>query len=145
MISYAELMGGKAFNPKFLGISRSRIRSLYEVVGTSTPREDIPRKVAGQPLYSGFSPAWHAACPPGASAECGCRVDFDWTRVRWLVCLVWSRLFSAITLLGSSLNAKSRLSLPPRQLKVEWRERPLCRPCRICTPPFVPSRRRIIC
>src|SRR5258706_11103151 len=50
-ITYAELIGGKAFNLQVTNEVPLKKPENYRIVGTSVPREDLPRKVAGR---SGF-------------------------------------------------------------------------------------------
>ena len=50
-ISYAELMGGKPFNQEVPENVLLKDASTYTVVGTSSPRTDIPGKVSGQPSF----------------------------------------------------------------------------------------------
>ncbi len=50
-ITYAELMGGKVFNLEVTGQAPLKPPESYRLVGTSTPREDLPRKVTGQPNF----------------------------------------------------------------------------------------------
>jgi nicotinate dehydrogenase subunit B len=50
-VSYAELMGGKQFNRPVTGGAPQKRPETYRIVGSSTPREDLPRKMAGQPSF----------------------------------------------------------------------------------------------
>src|SRR6185503_1409513 len=47
-VTYAELMGGKRFNLPVTGQAPLKPPESYRIVGTSTPRRDLPRKVIGQ-------------------------------------------------------------------------------------------------
>ena len=50
-ITYAELMGGKPFNREVSGDAPLKDSKTYTIVGSSSPREDIPGKVAGRPSF----------------------------------------------------------------------------------------------
>ena len=50
-VTYAELMGGKAFDLQVTEQAPLKPPAAYRIVGTSTPREDLPRKVVGQPAF----------------------------------------------------------------------------------------------
>ncbi|HET6595783.1 MAG TPA: molybdopterin cofactor-binding domain-containing protein [Anaerolineales bacterium] len=50
-LTYAELMGGKRFNLRVTDQAPLKPPETYQIVGTSVPREDLPRKVAGQPVF----------------------------------------------------------------------------------------------
>jgi CO/xanthine dehydrogenase Mo-binding subunit len=50
-VSYAELMGGKPFEREVTGEVPLKDTKAYTIVGSSTPREDIPGKVAGRPSF----------------------------------------------------------------------------------------------
>src|SRR5687768_1016257 len=50
-ITYAELMGGKLFNLQVTYQAPLKLPETYRLVGTSTPREDLPRKVTGGPSF----------------------------------------------------------------------------------------------
>lgn len=50
-VTYAELMGGRLFNLQVKGQALQKSPTTYRIVGTSTPREDLPRKVTGQPSF----------------------------------------------------------------------------------------------
>ena len=50
-VTYAELMGGKRFDLPVTDQAPLKPPETYLIVGTSAPREDLPRKVAGQPGF----------------------------------------------------------------------------------------------
>jgi nicotinate dehydrogenase subunit B len=50
-VTYAELMGGRLFNLQVKDQILQKPPTTYRIVGTSTPREDLPRKVTGQPSF----------------------------------------------------------------------------------------------
>src|ERR1051325_6301760 len=50
-LTYAELMGGKLFNLEVTDQAPLKSPENYRIVGTSTPREDLSRKIAGQPSF----------------------------------------------------------------------------------------------
>jgi len=50
-VSYAELMGGKTFDLQVTNHAPLKPPESYHIVGTSTPREDLPRKASGQPSF----------------------------------------------------------------------------------------------
>jgi nicotinate dehydrogenase subunit B len=51
LVTYAELRGGELFNLPVTDQAPLRPPESYRIVGTSTPREDLPRKVIGQPSF----------------------------------------------------------------------------------------------
>jgi nicotinate dehydrogenase subunit B len=50
-VSYGDLMGGKAFNHRVTDRAPLKPFDSYDVVGSVAPREDLPRKVAGEPSF----------------------------------------------------------------------------------------------
>ena len=50
-VTYGELMGGKRFNLEVHDQAALKPPETYKIVGTSSPREDLPRKVIGQPSF----------------------------------------------------------------------------------------------
>ena len=50
-ISYTDLMGGKRFELRVSGDAPVKPPAAYRVVGTPTPREDLPAKVRGEPVF----------------------------------------------------------------------------------------------
>jgi nicotinate dehydrogenase subunit B len=50
-VTYAELMAGRLFELQVTSRAPLKPPESYRIVGTSTPREDLPRKVAGQPSF----------------------------------------------------------------------------------------------
>ena len=144
-VSYAELMGGKPFNQEVPENVVLKDASTYTVVGTSTPREDIPRKVAGQPSFIQdlrVPGMLHGRLvrPPSASAEF---ISMDERSVADIPGLV--KIVRGGNFIGVVAEREEQAIRAAERLKVEWREKPACRACRTCTQPCVPSRRRITC
>jgi len=129
-ITYAGLMGGKAFNLEITGNTLLKDPKTYTIVGTSTPREDIPRKVAGQPSFIQdvrLPGMLHGRLvrPPGAGAEL---ISIDESSVAdspGLVKVVQRGNFIAVI-----AEREEQAILAAQRLKVEWRERATMPPMR---------------
>jgi CO/xanthine dehydrogenase Mo-binding subunit len=50
-LSYADLLGGMAFNREVTGKIKPKTVNEYKLVGKSVPRVDIPPKITGEPAY----------------------------------------------------------------------------------------------
>jgi CO/xanthine dehydrogenase Mo-binding subunit len=50
-VTYADLMAGKRFDLQVTNHAPLKPPETYRIVGSSTPREDLPRKVAGQSSF----------------------------------------------------------------------------------------------
>ncbi|HVO71811.1 MAG TPA: molybdopterin cofactor-binding domain-containing protein [Aggregatilineaceae bacterium] len=121
-ITYAQLMGGKLFNRDVSGSAPVKRPETYRIVGTSTPREDIPRKVTGQPSFVQdlrVPGMLHARLvrPPSAGAKL---VAVDEGSVADLPGLV--RVVKHGNFIGVVAEREEQAVLAAKQLKVEWRE-----------------------
>ena len=122
-ITYAELMGGKAFNLEVTGNAPLKDSKTYTIVGTSTPREDIPRKVAGQPSFIQdvrLPGMLHGRLvrPPGAGAELISMDESSVADCPGLVKVVQRGNFIAVV-----AEREEQAILAAQRLKVNWRER----------------------
>jgi CO/xanthine dehydrogenase Mo-binding subunit len=122
-ITYAELMGGKAFNREVTGAVPLKDSKTYTIVGTSTPREDIPRKVAGQPSFIQdlrVPGMLHGRLvrPPSAAAEFISMDESSVAGMPGLVKVVQRGNFIAVV-----AEREEQAILAAQHLKVEWRER----------------------
>lgn len=122
-ISYAELMGGKAFNLEVTGNVPLKDSKTYTIVGTSTPREDIPRKVAGQPSFIQdlrVPGMLHGRLvrPPSAGAELILMDESSVAELPGLVKVVQRGNFIAVV-----AEREEQAILAAQHLKVKWRER----------------------
>ncbi|HEY5269174.1 MAG TPA: molybdopterin cofactor-binding domain-containing protein [Anaerolineales bacterium] len=122
-ITYVELMGGKAFNLEVTGDVPLKDSKTYTIVGTSTPREDIPRKVAGQPSFIQdlrVPGMLHGRLvrPPSAGAELILMDESSVAEFPGLVKVVRRGNFIAVV-----AEREEQAILAAQHLKVEWRER----------------------
>lgn len=127
-ISYAELMGGKLFNTEVSGNIPVKDSKSYEVVGTSTPREDIPRKVAGQPAFIQdfrLPGMLHARLvrPPSVGAEL---ISLDESSLAGMPGVV--KVVHRNNFIGVVAEHEEQAVLAAERLKVEWREQPTLPP-----------------
>jgi nicotinate dehydrogenase subunit B len=127
-VSYAELMGGKAFNIEVAENIPVKDSQTYKVVGTSTPREDIPRKVAGQSAFIQdfrVPGMLHARLvrPPSVGAELVSLDDSSLAGLPGVVKVVQRNNF-----IGVVTEREEQAILAAQTLKVEWRERPTLPP-----------------
>jgi nicotinate dehydrogenase subunit B len=121
-VSYAELMGGQAFNCEVSGDAPLKDPSTYALVGTSTPREDIPRKVTGQPSFIQdlrLPGMLHARLvrPPSAAAEFIGLDESSLANLPGLVKIIQRGNFIAVL-----AEREEQAIQAAQQLKVEWRE-----------------------
>jgi CO/xanthine dehydrogenase Mo-binding subunit len=121
-ISYTELMGGKPFNLEVTGDVPLKDSKTYTIVGTSTPREDIPRKVAGQPSFIQdlrVPGMLHGRLvrPPSAAAELISMDESSVAGMPGLVKVVQRGNFIAVV-----AEREEQAILAAQHLKVEWRE-----------------------
>ena len=121
-LTYAELMGGKLFHLPVTDQAPLKPPETYQIVGTSTPREDLPRKVAGQPsfIYDIRVPGMlHARLvrPPSPGAKL---VAMDESSVNGIPGLV--RVVQRGDFIGVVAEREERAIQAARQLKVEWQE-----------------------
>jgi nicotinate dehydrogenase subunit B len=121
-VSYAELMGGQPFNCEVTGDAPVKDPKTYTIVGTSTRREDIPRKVTGQPSFIQdlrLPGMLHARLvrPPSAAAEFLSMDESLLANLPSLVKVVQRGNFIAVL-----AEREEQAILAAQQLKVEWRE-----------------------
>jgi nicotinate dehydrogenase subunit B len=124
-VTYAELMGGKLFNLPVTDQAPLKPPESYRIVGTSTPREDLPRKVIGGPSFIqdlNVPGMLHARVvrPPGPGAKL---VAMDESSVRDIPGLV--RVVQRGDFIGVLAEREEHAIHAARQLKVEWQETPL--------------------
>jgi CO/xanthine dehydrogenase Mo-binding subunit len=122
-ITYAELMGGKAFNLQVTDNIPLKDSKTYTIVGNSTPREDIPRKVAGQPSFIQdlrVPGMLHGRLvrPPSASATL---ISMDASSVADLPGLV--KVVQRGNFIAVVAEREEQAVFAAQQLKVEWQER----------------------
>ncbi len=121
-VSYAELLGGEKFEleiPDGFPVKDSRN---YSIVGKSSPREDIPRKVAGQPAFIQdlrVPGMLHGRLvrPPSAAAEFISMDESSLDDVPGVVKVVRQNNF-----IGVVAEREEQAILAAGKLKVEWRE-----------------------
>lgn len=119
-VTYAELMGGKAFDLRVTDDAPLKSPQDYRIVGTSTPREDLPRKVAGQPgfIHDLRVPGMlHARLvrPPGPAATL---VSLDESSVKDVPGLV--QVVRRGNFIGVVAEREEQAIQAAKQLKVEW-------------------------
>jgi nicotinate dehydrogenase subunit B len=121
-VTYAELMGGKIFNLRVTDQAPLKPPESYRIVGTSTPREDLPRKVIGGPSFiqdlkvPGMVHA-RLVRPPGPAAKL---VAMDEGSVKDIPGLV--KVVQRGNFIGVVAEREEQAIQAARQLKVEWQE-----------------------
>jgi CO/xanthine dehydrogenase Mo-binding subunit len=123
MVSYAELMGGKPFNLDVSGDAPLKDPKNYTIVGSSTPREDIPGKVAGRPSFIQdlrLPGMLHGRLvrPPSPAAEF---VSMDEKSIASIPGLV--KVVQRGNFIGVVAEREEQAKLAAENLKVEWREK----------------------
>ncbi len=129
-VSYSELMGGKKFKlevPESVPVKDSLS---YTVVGKSTPREDIPRKVSGQPAFIQdlrVPGMLHARLvrPPSVGAEL---ISIDENSVAEVPGMI--KVVRRNNFIGVIAEREEQAILAAQKLKVEWREKASMPPMR---------------
>jgi CO/xanthine dehydrogenase Mo-binding subunit len=121
-VTYAELMGGKHFNIEVPANVTVKDSQTYTVVGKSTPREDIPRKVAGESAFIQdlrIPGMLHARLvrPPSVGAELISMDEGSLAGVPGVVKVVRRNNF-----IGIVTEREEQAILAAQALKVEWRE-----------------------
>jgi nicotinate dehydrogenase subunit B len=121
-VPYAELMGGKAFNLQVTNKAPLKSPEGYQIVGKSTPREDLPAKVTGRPhfIHDLEIPGMlHARLvrPPNPAAKL---VSIDEDSVNHIRGLV--KVFQSGNFIGVVTEREEQAIQAARQLKVEWQE-----------------------
>ncbi|MGA2503889.1 MAG: molybdopterin cofactor-binding domain-containing protein [Anaerolineales bacterium] len=121
-VSYAELMGGKNFDLEIPDNVSVKDSLTYTVVGKSTPREDIPRKVAGQSAFIQdlrVPGMLHGRLvrPPSVGAEFISMDESSLSGVPGVVKVVQRNNF-----IGIVAEHEEQAIQAVQKLKVEWRE-----------------------
>ncbi|HSK87057.1 MAG TPA: molybdopterin cofactor-binding domain-containing protein, partial [Anaerolineales bacterium] len=124
-VTYTELMGGQRFNIPVTHKAPLRPPETYRIVGTSTPREDLPRKVIGQASFIqdlNVPGMVHARLvrPPSPGAKL---VAMDESSLKNLPGLV--KLVQRGDFIGVVAEREEQAIQAARQLKVEWQETPV--------------------
>lgn len=125
LVTYAELMGGKLFNLPVTDQAPLKPPEAYRLVGTSTPREDLPRKVTGGPSFiqdlkvPGMVHA-RLVRPPSPAAKL---VAMDESSVRDIPGLV--EVVQRGNFIGVVAEREEQAIQAAKQLKVEWQETPV--------------------
>jgi len=124
-VTYAELMGGKLFNLPVTDQAPLKPPESYRIVGTSTPREDLPRKVSGGPSFIqdlNVPGMVHARLvrPPSPGAKL---VALDESSVKDIPGLV--KVVQRGDFIGVVAEREEQAIQAARLLKVEWQETPV--------------------
>jgi nicotinate dehydrogenase subunit B len=121
-VTYAELMGGKLFNLDVTDQAPLKAPESYRIVGTSTPREDLPRKVIGGPSFiqdlkvPGMVHA-RVVHPPSPAAELVAMEESSVKDIAGLVKVVQRGNF-----IGVVAEHEEKAIQAAKQLQVEWQE-----------------------
>ena len=121
-LTYAELMGGKTFNLRVTNQAPLKSPEAYRIVGASTPREDLPGKVTGQPSFIQdlkVPGMLHARLvrPPSPAAKL---VSLDADSVKNIPGIV--KVFQRGNFIGIVAEREEQAIQAAKQLKVEWQE-----------------------
>ena len=121
-VTYADLMGGKLFNIEVTNQAPLKPPESYRIVGTSTPREDLPRKVMGQPSFIQdlkLPGMVHARLvrPPSPGAKL---VAIDESSVKDMPGLV--KVVQRGNFIGVIAEREEQAIQAAQQLKVHWQE-----------------------
>jgi len=121
-VTYAELMGGKLFKLPVTGQAALKPPESYRIVGTSSPREDLPRKVLGGPSFIQdlkIAGMLHARVvrPPSPAAKL---VAMDESSVKDIPGLV--QVVQRGNFIGVVAEREEQAIQAARQLKLEWQE-----------------------
>src|SRR5215216_6600472 len=121
-VTYTELMGGKLFNLQVTGQAPLKPPESYRIVGTSTPRQDLPRKVTGGPSFIqdlNVPGMLHARLvrPPSPGAKL---VTLDESSVQDIPGLV--KVVQRGDFIGVVAEREEQAIQAAKQLKVEWQE-----------------------
>jgi nicotinate dehydrogenase subunit B len=122
--TYSELMGGRLFNHEVTDQVPLKKPDDYRIVGTSTPREDIPGKVTGQPCFIQdlrVPGMLHARLvrPPSVGAKL---VSLNDTLIRELPGLV--KVVQRGNFIGVVAEREEQAIQAAKQLEVKWQESP---------------------
>jgi nicotinate dehydrogenase subunit B len=122
-VTYAELMGGKPFSIRVTEKAPLKPTGSYRLVGSSIPREDLPRKVTGEPsfIHDLKVPGMlHARLvrPPGPAAKLLSVDEASVSSIPGLVKVVRRGNF-----VGVVAEREEQAIQGAKQLKVEWQEK----------------------
>lgn len=121
-VTYAELMGGKVFSLQVKDQTPLKSPETYRIVGTSTPRIDLPHKVTGQPSFiqdlrvPGMVHA-RLVRPPSPAAQL---VSIDENSVNDIFGLI--KVVQRGNFIGVVAEREEQAIQAAKQLKVEWQE-----------------------
>jgi CO/xanthine dehydrogenase Mo-binding subunit len=120
-IPYAHLMGGRKFNRPVTGKAPKKSPQTYRIVGTPTPRVDLPAKVTGQPTFIQdlrLPGMLHGRLvrPPAPGAKL---VSIDLSSVENVPGLV--QVVQQGDFIGVVAEREEQAIQAAQQLKVEWR------------------------
>ena len=121
-VTYADLMGGKLFQLQVTDQAPLKPPESYRIVGTSTPRQDLPRKVIGGPSFiqdlkvPGMVHA-RVVRPPNPGAKLVAMDESSLKDIPGLVQVVQRGNF-----IGVVAEREEQAIQAARQLKVEWQE-----------------------
>ena len=121
-VTYAELIGGKTFNLTVTNQVPLKPPKAYRIVGQSAPREDLPRKVAGQPSFIHdlkIPGMLHGRLvrPPGPAASL---VSMDKNSIKDIPGLI--EVVQRGNFIGVLAEREEQAILAAKHLKVEWQE-----------------------
>ena len=121
-VTYAELMGGKPFNLQVTNKVPLKSADDYRIVGQSTPREDLPRKAAGQSSFIHdlkIPGMLHARLvrPPNPASKL---ISVDEDSVKDIPGLV--KVFQSGNFIGVVAEREEQAIQTAKQLKVNWQE-----------------------
>ena len=121
-VTYAQLMGGRSFGIRVTDDAPLKSPETYRIVGTSTPREDLPRKVMGEPSFiQDFQvPGMlhgRLVRPPGPTARL---LSIDESSVKDIPGLV--KVVQRGNFIGIVAEREEQAVLAAKQLKVAWEE-----------------------
>ena len=122
LVTYAELMSGKVFNLQVTDEAPLKSPESYRIVGTSTPRLDLPHKVTGQPSFiqdlqvPGMVHA-RLVRPPSPAAQL---VSIDEDSVKDIPGLI--KVVQRGNFIGVVAEREEQAMRAAKQLKVEWQE-----------------------
>src|SRR5688572_5778695 len=124
-VTYAQLMGGKLFDLPVTDQAPLKPPESYRIVGTSMPRQDLPRKVSGGPSFIqdlNVPGMLHARLvrPPSAGANL---VRMDESSLKDIPGLV--RVVQRGDFIGVVAEREEQAIRAAKQLKVEWQEAPV--------------------
>ena len=121
-MTYAELMGGKLFDLHVTDQVPLKPPEAYRIVGTSTPRADLPHKVTGQPSFIHdlqVPEMVHARLvrPPSPAAQL---VSIDENSVKDIPGLI--KVVQRGNFIGVIAEREEEAIRAANQLKVKWQE-----------------------